>query len=173
MTTIFPLTLPYTKPPLSLNDRGQTPGARARDSATAAQIKSDVARLARAARIGRHEAIHVRLNYRPKDRRRRDADNLVATLKPCLDGLVAAGVIPDDTPAHLDWSAPRIHEPAEDRKPLLWLTITVAACSICGDPLAERANCPDRHGWEDHGLCCVGACQVCRGEIEDDYEGER
>jgi crossover junction endodeoxyribonuclease RusA len=119
------ITLPYTKPPLSLNDRGQTPGARAARSAVAALIKRDTATLVRAADIGPQKAIHVRLHYRPKDRRRRDADNLVATLKPCLDGLVAAGVIPDDNPAHLDWSAPRIHEPATDRKPLLWLTVTV------------------------------------------------
>lgn len=119
---VHPLTLPYDKPPLSLNDRGQTPGSRARRSAIAAQIKADVTKLAR--NIGSHDWVHVRLHYRPKDRRRRDADNLVATLKPCLDGLVAAGVIPDDTPAHLDWSAPRIHEPTPDRKPLLWLTVT-------------------------------------------------
>ena len=45
-------------------------------------------------------------------------------------------------------------------------------CAICGDD-AEPVDCPDRAGWEAHGLCCVGACQVCRSEIEDDYEGER
>ena len=123
--TIYPLTLPYDKPPLSLNDRGQTPGARAARSAVAARIKADVAALARAAHIGPQEAIHVRLNYRPKDRRRRDSDNLVATLKPCIDGLVAAGIVPDDCAPFVDWSAPRIHPPAADRKPLLWLAVTV------------------------------------------------
>jgi crossover junction endodeoxyribonuclease RusA len=126
VTTIWPLTLPYTKPPLSLNDRGQTPGARARRSEVAARLKSDTAHLARAANIGPQQAIHVRLHYRPPDRIRRDADNLVATLKPCIDGLVVAGVVPDDSPAFVDWSAPRIHEPTEDRKPLLWLTVTAA-----------------------------------------------
>ena len=121
---IYPLTLPYERPPLSLNDRGQTPGARAKRSAVAALIKRDVAALAKAAQIGPQERIHVRLNYQPKDRRRRDADNLVATLKPCIDGLVAAGIVPDDCDPFVDWSKPRIHEPAADRKPLLWLTVT-------------------------------------------------
>lgn len=121
---IYPITLPYPKPPLSLNDRGQTPGARAARSAVAATIKHDVKALAKSAGIGPQEHIHVRLHYRPPNRIRRDADNLVATLKPCLDGLVAAEIIPDDTPQHLDWSAPRIHEPVTSREPLLWLTVT-------------------------------------------------
>ena len=130
---VYPLTLPYSRPPLSLNDRGQTPGARAARSAVAALIKKDTATLARVAGIGPQESIHVRLNYRPKDRRRRDADNLVATLKPAIDGLVAAGIVPDDCPPYVDWSAPRIHEPAADRKPLLWLTVTVGYQPPQGD----------------------------------------
>lgn len=119
------LTLPYERPPLSLNDRGQTRGARAARSAVAARIKADTAHLARKAQIGSHDAIHVRLHYRPKNRIRRDADNLVATLKPAIDGLVVAGVVPDDSPQYLDWSAPRIHEPSDDRTPLLWLVVTI------------------------------------------------
>ena len=39
----------------------------------------------------------------PRDRLRRDQDNLVPTLKPCIDGLVDAGVIPDDTPEYVSW----------------------------------------------------------------------
>lgn len=34
------------------------------------------------------------------DRRRRDPHNYFATIKPCVDGLVDAGLWPDDTP---DW----------------------------------------------------------------------
>jgi hypothetical protein len=32
------------------------------------------------------------------DRKRRDEDNPVATMKPICDGIVDAGVVPDDTP---------------------------------------------------------------------------
>ena len=119
------LELPYEKPPLSLNDRGQTPGARRAKSAKAAMIRADVHTLAKAAGIPPQDAIHVRLHYRPKTAARRDADNLVATLKPAIDGLRDAHVIPDDDPSHLDWSAPRIHPPSlPDRPPALWLVIT-------------------------------------------------
>lgn len=119
------LNLPYEKPPLSLNDRGQTVGARRAKSAKAATIRADVCTLARAAGIPPQDAIHVRLHYRPATAHRRDADNLVATLKPAIDGLRDAHVIPDDDPAHLDWSAPRIHPPSlPDRTSSLWLVIT-------------------------------------------------
>lgn len=119
------LDLPYGKPPLSLNDRGQTVGARRAKSAKAAMIRADVNTLAKAAGIPPQDSIHVRLHYRPKTAAKRDADNLVATLKPAIDGLRDAKVIPDDDPSHLDWSAPRIHAPSlPDRKPALWLVIT-------------------------------------------------
>ena len=35
------------------------------------------------------------------DKRRRDAHNLMPTLKACIDGFVDAGVLPDDSDAHL------------------------------------------------------------------------
>lgn len=53
--------------------------------------------LARAERIPACERIRVGLVYTPKVSRRRDPDNLVGLLKPCVDGLVDAGVVPDDT----------------------------------------------------------------------------
>lgn len=127
------LNLPYDKPPLSLNDRGQTPGARRAKSAKAAMIRGDVHTLAKAAGIPALDAIHVRLHYRPATAHRRDADNLVATLKPAIDGLRDAGVIPDDDPSHLDWSAPRIHPPSlPDRTPAIWLVITATALASGG-----------------------------------------
>lgn len=127
------LTLPYEKPPLSLNDRGQTPGARRAKSAKAAMIRADVSTLAKAANIPPQDAIHVRLHYRPRTAARRDADNLVATLKPAIDGLRDAHVIPDDDPKHLDWSAPRIHPPSlPDRTPALWLVITATELTSGG-----------------------------------------
>lgn len=58
----------------------------------------------------------VQLDWYVPDKRRRDVDNTVATLKPLCDGLVDAGVVPDDTPEFMDKRMPRIihnpHQPA-------------------------------------------------------------
>jgi crossover junction endodeoxyribonuclease RusA len=118
------VTLPYRRPPLSLNDRGQTIGARKRKAATVKRVRADVKALAMG--IPAQAAIHVRLHYQPYDSRRRDSDNLVATLKPCIDGLVDAGIVPDDCAPYVDWSRPLIHSPALDRVERLWLVITPA-----------------------------------------------
>jgi crossover junction endodeoxyribonuclease RusA len=53
------------------------------------------------ARLPRLSRVAVTLAYDPPDRRHRDADNLAATLKPCIDGLVAARVIPRDDERYL------------------------------------------------------------------------
>jgi Holliday junction resolvase RusA-like endonuclease len=42
--------------------------------------------------------VEVLMTWTVKDRRRRDAENPVATLKALCDGLVDAGIVPDDTP---------------------------------------------------------------------------
>lgn len=84
----LPLTLP-----LSMNDREHPMVKHRRVKA----IRSAAAVLARQQKIPSLERIAVELHYCPRDRRRRDPLNLVATLKPAEDGLVDAGVIPDDT----------------------------------------------------------------------------
>lgn len=38
------------------------------------------------------------MEYLPRDRRRRDPSNLMPTQKAVVDGLVDAGVVPDDCP---------------------------------------------------------------------------
>lgn len=120
--SITQIVLPWPKPPLTLNQRGQTPGARAAHSAKVQMIRRTVALLARG--IGSHDRIHVRLHYRQPDRRRRDADNLIPTQKACVDGLVDAGVIPDDCDPFLDWSRPQLHPPVKGEPGQLWLVIT-------------------------------------------------
>lgn len=99
--------------PLSLNDRGHWSKHRQ----LKAEWRTEVAHLARAARIPRLSRIHVVLHAYPKINRRRDSDNLVATLKPCIDGLRDAGVIADDTPDQVTWSAPAIHPSRCDGMP--------------------------------------------------------
>jgi hypothetical protein len=43
----------------------------------------------------------VVLTYYPTTNRQRDTDNLFATLKPCLDGLVDYGLVPDDNDRYI------------------------------------------------------------------------
>lgn len=52
--------------------------------------------------------ISVQLTWWVNDRRRRDTDNLWPTLKACCDGLVDAGLVPDDTPEFMDKPQPQI-----------------------------------------------------------------
>lgn len=55
--------------------------------------------------------VRITLIYRPADRRRRDAINLVPTLKAIEDGFVAYGLVPDDTPEFIDPVMPVIEPP--------------------------------------------------------------
>jgi crossover junction endodeoxyribonuclease RusA len=95
---VWRLDLPL-RTPLSMNDREHRMVRHRR----VAQVRSDAKLLAKAAKIPKLERISVELHYCPRDSRRRDPLNLVATLKPLEDGIVDAGVIPDDTPV---WSLP-------------------------------------------------------------------
>lgn len=113
------LRLPFVKPPLSLNSR-MHPMAKAKITK---RIRLAAAVLARHEHIPALPAIHVTLTYTPRDKRGRDRDNLVATLKPLIDGLVDAGIVPDDTPQYVSWEPPVITEP-DRRDPRLHLTIT-------------------------------------------------
>lgn len=124
------IVLPYETPPLSLNDSGASAGAVYAKNRQKAQIRSDVIRLARHARLPLnvgHAA--VQLHWRPKGNRRRDTDNLVATLKPICDALAAGtektpgyGLVPDDTPQFMAKPEPIIHQPSA--QPSMWLEIS-------------------------------------------------
>lgn len=54
------------------------------------------------AKVPRLERVTVRVVYEPPDRRPRDPDNLI--VKPLVDALVAAKVLPDDNSAHVAWA---------------------------------------------------------------------
>ena len=51
--------------------------------------------------IPKLDVVYVQLEMTPSDMRRRDPDNLAGALKPVLDGIVDAGVIPDDSWRHV------------------------------------------------------------------------
>jgi crossover junction endodeoxyribonuclease RusA len=92
------IDLPLTAP-LSLNAR-EHHMVKAR---RVAQVRAVAKVLTRAAHVPPLERVAIELHYVPRDSRRRDRLNLVATLKPVEDGIVDAGVIPDDTD---QWSEP-------------------------------------------------------------------
>jgi crossover junction endodeoxyribonuclease RusA len=67
------------------------------------------------------------LTITPPDARRRDSDNFVAhVLKPIKDGIVDAGVIPDDTDEYVTWSL-RLADPSHDRLKRWRYRLTVEA----------------------------------------------
>ena len=120
MTATWHLPLPYTRPPLSLNDRHHW-ASKAR---TTKAIRHAAATVARAKRVPACERIAVELHYQQKVARPIDGDNLMATVKPCVDGLRDAGVIPDDDSARVMHHSPVIHRPDPDqRHGLVWLVV--------------------------------------------------
>jgi hypothetical protein len=86
------LEFDYRRPPLTANQRLHW---RERADRTAG-VRTSARYLAR--RIPFLGRCEVALVWVVTDRRRRDADNIVPTLKAMCDGLVDAGVVSDDTP---------------------------------------------------------------------------
>lgn len=115
--TAFEIELPlvHGKAPLSLNYRLHWAEKNRRT-----ELVRDCVHW-QAAKHGSHTHVTVALHYATGDRRHRDQDNLVATLKPAIDGLVRSGLIPNDTPEHVTWTPPEIHSGPGDRR--LWLTV--------------------------------------------------
>jgi crossover junction endodeoxyribonuclease RusA len=119
MADTWTIRLPYDKPPLTLNQRLHW-RAEARIKH---QVRADVTTLVTNARIPACHAIHVQLVYVPRDHRIRDCDNLVATLKPCIDAIRACDVVPDDSPQYVTWGMPIITAP-DSKDPHMLLEIT-------------------------------------------------
>ncbi|MGW1679371.1 hypothetical protein [Saccharopolyspora sp. NPDC002376] len=103
-STTYRLALPYERPPLTANQRMHH-HARARITK---QVRGDAAKLARAEQVPALGRCTVRLVWTVTNRRRRDADNVVPTLKACADGLVDAGVVTDDVPELMTKHMPEI-----------------------------------------------------------------
>ena len=123
MTTVteWKIDLPLTRP-LSMNDRLHW-AERARQ---VRMLRRAVFLLARSKQIPACEHITTELHYVPRDSRRRDAVNLVATLKACEDGIVDAGVVKDDTPQYVTSVMPIIHDPVRARHGRLYLVVRSA-----------------------------------------------
>ncbi|GAA1788168.1 hypothetical protein [Agromyces lapidis] len=92
----------WTKPPLSLNYRMH----RMQEAKIVKEVRTLMHASARhMPDLGRCE---VRLVWFVKDRRRRDDENPVSTLKALCDGLVDAEVVPDDTHEYMVKHMPEI-----------------------------------------------------------------
>ena len=123
--TVFEVAIDLigNRPPLNANDRlhwrqksGVTHVVR---TTTAWRVKS----------LGLPAAAHltVQLHFETGDnRKRRDPANLCATSKPAIDGLVDAGLVPDDSPEWVTELMPLIHKgaPMHGQRGL-WLQVTV------------------------------------------------
>lgn len=96
------LTFPWPRPLLSANDRLHW-AVKARRTKT---IRDMTAVLAR--KVAPAEHVTVQLVWTVRDHRRRDEDNTYPTFKAMCDGLVDAGVVPDDTPQFMTKLGPVI-----------------------------------------------------------------
>jgi crossover junction endodeoxyribonuclease RusA len=118
------IDLPYTRPPLSLNDSPTTSmGARHGRRELIKKGRADVGWQAIAAGIPALARFSATLHYRPARNAHRDALNLTATLKPLVDGLVDVGVCTDDDPAHYVGTEPMIHPAVKGEPGGLWLIV--------------------------------------------------
>ena len=114
------IELPYSKPPLSMNDRTHW---RAKARITAG-VRRATKLLAKSANVPTGLA-HATgsLQYQPAATRKRDADNLVPVLKACCDGLVDHQLVEDDTPNFMTKLMPLIHPAVKGQLGTLWLEI--------------------------------------------------
>lgn len=114
------IQLPWTRPPHSMNDREHWRKKARRVKAS----RETAAWLLRSAHIPPLGHVRIELHYAPRDARRRDEDNYVATLKVCADALQDAGIVPDDTPTWVTKVMPVIHPPTGTGAGACWLVIT-------------------------------------------------
>ena len=113
---------------LNLNDREHW-RLKANKSKYIRQLAEQIARASRAPHLKR-ALLTVEIAF--PDRKRRDPHNWMATVKPIVDGLVKAGVLPDDDAAHLDGPDMRLGAP-DSRLPTGWHKLTINITDIMSD----------------------------------------
>ncbi|KAB2344835.1 hypothetical protein [Actinomadura rudentiformis] len=108
---LFVVELPFGLPLISANDRIHY---RVRADRTRT-LRTAAAHAAQLAHLPRMNAAAVVGEYRPGPRsRRRDAANWSPSYKAAADGLVDAGVLPDDDACHMIGPDPRLGPPDPD-----------------------------------------------------------
>ncbi|NDK91748.1 hypothetical protein GYA93_19535 [Gordonia desulfuricans] len=115
------ITLPFSRPPLRPNERPHW----ARKARIIKQMREMAAIQARLAKVGPQEPSVVTAIWHAPDRRRRDTSSLDLLIKASIDGLVDAGLWPDDNPAHVVETRCRVI-PGPSTSPRIELHITPA-----------------------------------------------
>ena len=93
-------TLPLARPEMSANEQRRWHWARQRQAKKTVQDLTWV--MAKKAKLPpMNVPVEVTITWYPRDRRTRDSDSLGPTMKAVLDGLVAAGVLVDDSDRHV------------------------------------------------------------------------
>ncbi len=135
-------TFPWAKAPLSMNDRMHHI-VKAKKVAELRALMHSMAR-----HVPEVDRIEVRLVQYVNTRRRRDDENLVATLKPLCDGLVDAEIVPDDTREFMVKHMPEIRY-EKGCTPHFELTVTEL----------ERGHDPSQCGMDcpTHGVAAENA----------------
>jgi len=102
------LTFDWPRPPLNANQRLHW----AQKAKATKRVRAATCWYALATKLKANSRIIVQLTWVVADKRRRDSDNIYPTFKAMCDGLVDAGIVPDDTPEYMDKRAPLIrYEP--------------------------------------------------------------
>ena len=118
--TTYEMSLSFQRPPLNMNDRMHW----AKKAKITKSIRQEVYIRAKAARLRPCKHLTVRFFYRPRDKRRRDPANCISSQKPIVDGLVQAGLVPDDTAEYVTETIPTLVEPIKGQPGKGWVELT-------------------------------------------------
>ena len=123
----------------SANDRGHW----SRNAPVIAYWRQMTAALARVGGRRSFTRVHVVMTLSWPDRRRRDVANWHPLAKACVDGLVDAGVVPDDSHEYVVGPDLRYGEPVPGRRPVAVLDVYDLAPAPPRDPRTTGY-------WESH-----------------------
>lgn len=126
------LDLPWTSPPLSLNDRGYTRGAAMARASKVRELRETAFVLAHEAGLPKGLVhVTVQLHYQPRDNKHRDPINLAPVQKALVDGLRSGnakyrgyGLVADDDPRYLTDLMPAIHPAVKGEGGRMWLELS-------------------------------------------------
>jgi|GEM_PF-3234613 len=130
------IKLPWTKPPLSMNDAAPASrGAVYGRAAKKREIQELLHLLGRGLSMPEGKRyLLVQMNYRVPDKRRRDTDNVTASSKPLMDALSAGSkripglsLVDDDTPYFMGKPEPILWPPVRGERGAMWVDLWVAA----------------------------------------------
>lgn len=110
--SVWVIKLPYTAPPLNMNSSLKLHWSKIHEESQ--RLQRDAFFLAKAEGIPPQQRISVTLVYWPGTNAVHDADNMAMTIKPLIDGLRKAKVVPDDRGRHVMQAALRVIERDDD-----------------------------------------------------------